>query len=124
MTTSSKRRVLVFPAGSEIGLEIFNSLKYSHHVDVFGASGKNDHAAYVYDKDHYVEDDFFVDRPDFISRFNQLLRSLGIEYIFPTHDTVCCFLAEHQSELEAQVLTSCVETNRIACSKKLTYNLF
>lgn len=124
MTTSSKRRVLVFPAGSEIGLEIFNSLKYSHHVDVFGASGKNDHAAYVYDKDHYVEDDFFVDRPDFISRFNQLLRSLGIEYIFPTHDTVCCFLAEHQSELEAQVLTSCVETNRIARSKKLTYNLF
>jgi hypothetical protein len=122
--TNRKCRVLVFPAGSEIGLEIFNSLKYSHHVELFGASGKNDHAAYVYDKEHYVEGDFFVDRPDFISRFNQLLRSLGIEYIFPTHDTICCFLAEHQSELGAQVLTSCFETNRIARSKRLTYDLF
>jgi hypothetical protein len=40
-----KCRVIIFPAGSEIGLEIFNSLKYSHHVEVFGASGKSDHAS-------------------------------------------------------------------------------
>lgn len=124
MVVHKKCRVLVFPAGSEIGLEILNSLKYSHHVELFGASGKNDHAAYVYDKEHYVEGEFFVDRPDFIGQFNRLLRSLGIEYIFPTHDTICCFLAEHQSELGAQVLTSCAETNRIARSKRLTYDLF
>lgn len=124
MNTSTKHRVLVFPAGSEIALEIFSSLKYSHHVEVFGASGKSDHAAYVYDEDHYAEDDFYVDRPDFISRFNRLLRSLRIEYIYPTHDTICCFLAEHQSELEAHVLTSCTETNRIARYKRLTYDIF
>ncbi len=124
MVTSAKHRVLIFPAGSEIGLEILSSLKYSHHVEVFGASGKSDHAAYVYDEDHYVEDDLYVDGPDFIERFNRLLRSLHIEYIYPTHDTVCCFLAEHQSELEARVLSSCAETNRIARYKRLTYDLF
>ena len=119
-----KRRVLVFPAGSEIGLEIFNSLKYSHHVELFGASGKSDHASFVYDPDHYVEDALYVDRPDFVQRFDRHLRSLQIDFVYPTHDTVACFLAEHQSELSATVLTSCAETNRIARSKKRTYELF
>lgn len=121
---NTKHRVLIFPAGSEIGLEIFNSLKYSHHVEVFGASGKSDHASFVYDAEHYVEDALFVDRPDFVERFNRLLNKLKIEFIYPTHDTIACFLAGHQSELVAQVITSCAETNRIARYKKQTYDLF
>lgn len=119
-----KHRVLIFPAGSEIGLEIRNSLKYSHHVEVFGASGKSDHASFVYDEPHYVEDELYVDRPDFIERFNLLIRRLQIGFIYPTHDSIACFLAEHQSELDARVLTSCAETNRIARSKQQTYDLF
>jgi hypothetical protein len=121
---SEKHRVLIFPAGAEIGLEIFNSLKYSHHVDVFGASGKSDHASFVYPEDRYFESDFYVDRPDFIDRFNALLRALKIEFIYPTHDTVACFLAENQALLAARVLTSCAETNRIARYKTLTYKRF
>jgi hypothetical protein len=93
-------------------------------VEVFGASGKSDHASFVYDEKHYVEDAFYVDRPDFIERFNFLLQALHIEFVYPTHDTIACFLAEHQSELAAQLLTSCAETNRIARYKKQTYELF
>lgn len=119
-----KCNVLIFPAGSEIGLEIFHSLKYSHHVEVFGASGKNDHAAFIYPEDRYVEDEFYIDRPDFIARFNRLLQSLAIEYIYPTHDTIACFLATHQEELTAHVITSCAATNRIARYKNETYRLF
>ncbi|MEY3787788.1 MAG: hypothetical protein RIQ94_292 [Pseudomonadota bacterium] len=119
-----KHRVLIFPAGSEIGLEIFNSLKYSHHVEVFGASGKSDHASFIYDENHYVEEALYVDRPDFIERFNLVLKALKIEFIYPTHDTIACFLAEHQSEIVAQVLTSCAETNRIARYKRQTYKVF
>lgn len=119
-----KRHVLVFPAGSEIGIEIFNSLKYSHHVNVFGASGKNDHASFIYPKENYFEDCLYVDHPGFIDRFNHFLVKYQIEYIYPTHDTVACFLAEHQSQLQAKVLTSCFETNRIARSKRLTYQTF
>lgn len=119
-----KHHVLVFPAGSEIGLEIYSSLQYSHHVEIFGASGKSDHASFIYAADRYIEDALYVDQPDFIDRFNRLLRALQIEFIYPTHDTIACFLAEHQSELEAQVLTSCFETNRIARFKRQTYELF
>jgi hypothetical protein len=119
-----RRRVLIFPAGSEIGLEIRQSLKYSHHVEVFGASGKNDHASFCYDEDHYAEDALYVDQPDFIERFNALLRRWRIEFVYPTHDTISCFLAEHQEELQAVVITSCAATNRIARSKSLTYQTF
>lgn len=120
-----KHRVLIFPAGSEIGLEIFHSLKYSHHVEIFGASGKNDHASYLYEPTHYVEDPLlYVQAPDFIDRLNALLRHFGIEFIYPTHDSVCNFLAEHQAELSASVITSCAETNRVARYKRLTYERF
>lgn len=121
---NEKHRVLIFPAGSEIGLEIYNSLKYSHHVEVFGASGKSDHASFVYEEDHYREDALYVDQPDFIERFNRLLHTLKIEFVYPTHDTIACFLADHQSEIDAQVLTSCAETNRIARYKRQTYKSF
>lgn len=121
---TTKHRVLIFPAGSEIGLEIYQSLKYSHHVEVFGASGKSDHASFIYEEDHYIEDALYVDQPDFIERFNRLLHKLQIEFVYPTHDTVTCFLAEHQAELKAHVMTSCAKTNRIARYKRQTYDLF
>jgi hypothetical protein len=122
---ASRHNVLVFPAGSEIGLEIFHSLKYSHHVEVFGASGKNDHAAFLYEASHYVEDEqLYVDSPDFVERFNGYLRRWAIEFIYPTHDTVANFLAEHQERIAAHVITSGAEANRIARFKNATYATF
>lgn len=121
---SIKHNVLIFPAGSEIGLEIYNALKYSHHVEVFGASGKSDHAAFIYAEGRYVEDEsMYVDQVHFIERLNGHLRRLNIEFIYPTHDTIAVFLAEHQAQLAARVITSCAETNRIARSKRKTYTL-
>ena len=125
MGLPGKTPVLVFPAGSEIGLEIHASLKYSHHVELFGASGKSDHASFVYEASHYHEDPgLYVDRPDFIERLNALVARWGIRYIYPTHDTIACFLAEHADRIDAVVVTSPAETNRIARSKSLTYRRF
>jgi len=122
---STKHNVLIFPAGSEIGLEIYNALKYSHHVEVFGASGKSDHASFIYEEGRYVEDEsLYVDQVHFIERLNGHLRRLNIEFIYPTHDTIANFLAEHQAQLTARVITSCAETNLIARSKRKTYTLF
>lgn len=121
----SRQKVLVFPAGSEIGIEIFHSLKYSHHVEVFGMSGKNDHAAYLYDQSHYVEDPgLYVDRPDFIERFNNYLRKLKIDFVYPTHDTVANFLAGNTNALAAVLVSSPAQTNRIARYKRQTYSTF
>ena len=119
-----KIKVLIFPAGSEIAIEIFHSLKYNLHVELFGASGKSDHAGFLYDSTHYFEGNFYVDQPDFLERFNRLLDQNSIDIVFPTHDTIALHLAEHGDKLHARVLTSPLETARIAREKKLIYTLF
>lgn len=122
---SSKYNVLIFPAGSEIGLEINNSLKYSHHVKVFGISGKSDHAAFVYEEGRYFEDELlYIGHPEFIKLFNGYLLRLNIDFVYPTHDAIANFLAKHQSRLTAKIITSCAETNHVARYKRETYKKF
>ena len=45
----SMKNVLVFPCGSEIGLEIHNSLKYSKDFKLYGGSSVDDHGKFVYE---------------------------------------------------------------------------
>ena len=120
----TKQRVLIFPAGSEIGLEIFNSLKYNMHVELFGASGKSDHAEYIYDNAHYTEGNFYIDAPDFIDTFNKVLTQYNIDVIFPTHDSIVLFLLQHRDKLKAKVISSSYEASLIAREKVLTYKEF
>ena len=120
----TRHKVLIFPAGSEIGLEIHRSLKYSHHVELFGASSKSDHASFVFDEVHYREGAFNINEAGFLDRFNSLLREWQIEFVYPTHDSVANYLAAHQAALAARVVTSTAETNQIARFKKQTYRLF
>lgn len=115
--------MLIFPAGSEIAIEIFHSLKYNLHFEVFGASGKSDHARFLYDNAHYAEGDYYIDEPEFIDRFNALLVQWNIRYIFPTHDTITLFLKQFEDNLKATVVGSDLETSAIAREKLRTYEL-
>jgi hypothetical protein len=119
-----KKNVLIFPAGSEIAIEIFHSLKYNLHFDIFGASGKSDHAGFLYDAAHYSEDNYYIGAPDFIEKFNALLTRWNIQFVFPTHDTITLFLKQNQEKLNAIVIGSEPETSLIAREKKRTYALF
>ncbi|MEX1052013.1 MAG: ATP-grasp domain-containing protein [Patescibacteria group bacterium] len=114
-----KKKVLVFPCGSEIGLEIYRSLRFSTYFDLVGGSSVADHGQYVYQS--YVDDIPFVDDPNFIPAIKQIVSDYKIDFIFPAHDSVVLKLAEHQSEVGAVVVTSPVETCRIARSKQATY---
>lgn len=114
-----KKKVLVFPCGSEIGLEIYRSLRFSTYFDLVGGSSVADHGQYVYQS--YIDDIPFVDDPNFIPAIKQIVSDYKIDFIFPAHDSVVLKLAEHQSEVGAVVVTSPVETCRIARSKQATY---
>ncbi len=120
-----KTKVLIFPAGSEIAHDIFNSLRYNLHVELFAASGKPDDARFLYDEKHYVEDELlYVNHPDFIASFNKLLINNKIDMIMPTHDTITLYLVQHAAELSAKVLSSDYETALVARQKSRTYDLF
>lgn len=116
-----KKNVLVFPCGTEVGLEIYRSLAYSTHFNVIGASSVDDHGKYVYE--NYIGDLPYVDSPEFLRALGKVVEEKQIEFIFPAHDSVVLKLAEaaDAGSIRAKVITSPLKTCQIARSKSKTY---
>lgn len=114
-------KILVFPCGSEIGLELYRSLKFSTHVELWGGSSVEDHGRAVYK--NYISDLPSVDSKEFIKEINEIARQYNFDYIFPAHDSVVLALARAQAanELRCKVITSPLNTCEIARSKRKTY---
>ncbi|NVJ86745.1 MAG: ATP-grasp domain-containing protein [Algoriphagus sp.] len=117
-----KIRVLVFPCGSEIGLEIFRSLKYSRHIDLVGASSVEDHGRFVFK--NYFGHIPFIDDPNFESALVELVQNQKISAIYPTMDAVITKLNEISSRIGCKIIGSPEQTNQLALSKKKTYQFF
>ena len=111
--------VLVFPCGSEIGLEIYRSFKGVKDVNLIGGSSVPDHGMFVYQ--NYIGTIPQVDDPNFIKSINQLIQKYHISHIFPAHDSVILKLAENFNLVKSTVITSPYETCMICRSKKKTY---
>lgn len=115
-----KTRVLVFPCGSEIGLEIHRALCFSAHVSLVGASSVvSSHGPLVFRE--YVGNLPFVDAPDFVEALNRLVREREIALIYPAHDSVVLRLAEAEAELACPAIGSPRETCAVCRSKKAAY---
>lgn len=117
----NKENVLIFPAGSENAIEVYDSLKYNVHFNVFGASAKSDHAEFIYPKDRLFIGDLYISNDNFIHNFNHVLERFNISYIIPTHDTIAVYLKKNEDKIKAKVVCSPYETARIAENKFLTY---
>lgn len=113
------KNVLVFPCGSEIGLEIYRSLAFSSHVKLLGASSVDDHGKFVYEK--YIGNLPFIDSQDIIPSLRKVIQENAIDAIYPAMDSVISKLKQHESELGCKVISSEVETTDICFSKSKTY---
>ena len=92
-------KVLVFPCGSEIGLEISAALRYSKFVELFGVSSVADHGEFAYRR--YREVNAHVDSPDFIDQLNTLIAEWGIDIVMPDLE----FIEDRKKDLLGIVLT-------------------
>lgn len=117
----SKKNILVFPCGSEIGLEIHRALRYATHVNIIGASSVDDHGKFVYEQ--YIPGLPNVDHPEFITALAEVVRQNAIDAIFPTMDKVIDRVKQAEAELQCVVISSPAETTAICASKKATYDL-
>jgi len=117
-----KYNILVFPCGSEIGLEIHRSLKYSAHINLIGASSVEDHGRFVYT--NYVNNVPFVDDPGFIPAIKALVMAHKIDAVYPAMDAIITKLAMAQEEIGCRVIASPAATTEICLSKKKTYAHF
>lgn len=116
------KNILVFPCGSEIGLEIYRSLKYSIHFKLFGGASVEDHGRYVFE--NYISGMPFVDDENFIDYLNSVIEKYKIDFIFPAHDSVVLKCAQNVNKIKCQVLTSCLDTCELTRSKLKTYTFF
>lgn len=114
-----KKNILVFPCGSEIGLDIYSSVKYSTYFYLIGASSVDDHGKFVYED--YIPNIPFVTSPDFIPCMASIVKDRNIEAIYPAMDLVITILKEHEQELGCKVVASPIETTQVCLSKELTY---
>jgi carbamoylphosphate synthase large subunit len=117
-----KKRVAIFPAGTEIGLEINRALKYSTHIEVYGFTSIKDHSEYVYA--NYVEGLPFYSEDTFIDRLNKYIEKYNIDFVFPAHDDVQLCLTENLDNIKAAIITADLNTVRICRSKIETYRFF
>ncbi len=116
-------RVLVFPCGTEIGLEIHRALGASRHVTLLGASSiPSNHGRYVFK--HYLEHVPFVDDPAFIGCLNALIERHAVDMIYPAHDDVVLALSRHTSDIGCEIVGSPAETCALCRSKSAVYAKF
>ena len=117
-----KKNVLVFPCGSEIGLEVYRALKYSKDFHLIGGSSTDDHGKFVYED--YIDGIPFVDDSLFIDKINSIIKQYNVDLIIPAHDSVVLKLAEFSDKINATIVSSNYYACDICRSKRKTYQLF
>lgn len=113
--------ILVFPCGSEIGLEIYRSLRFSRHISLYGANSVDDHGKFVFE--NYFSGLPFFNEDGFIDKIKELVSEHNIDAIYPAMDAVISFLKDKEEELGCKVIAPSKEVTEICLSKNKTYNL-
>ncbi len=117
-----KIKVLVFPAGTEIAFEIWNALKYSKNIELYGGTSLSCHAEFVFK--NCINDMPYIEDRDFIDSLNLVIDKYGIEWIYPAHDSVVMLLAREREKVHAKIVSSDFQTVDICRSKNKTYEYF
>ncbi len=113
--------VLVFPGGTEIGLEIWRSLKDCKDIRLYSAaSDVSNHAPYVFAR-HFIVPS--VHNKNWLESLNQIIIDQDINYVFPAHDDAIVALVENVDKIKARIVSSPVRTCQIARSKSQTYKV-
>jgi hypothetical protein len=115
------KKVLIFPAGSEVGLEIYECLKDSIHFELIGATSTEDHSSYVFPKLFKLP---FISAKNFIHEIEQLITTENIDYVFPAMDEVLLVLKKEGGMLGAKTIGPSLEIVEIVNDKEKTYNYF
>lgn len=105
-------KIIVFPCGSEVGLEIYRSFQETN-VELIGASSIDDHGKFIYN--NYIHLPHILD-----NNFVLELKKHKFDFLYPANDLVI----EKICQSDIPYIGSCKETSLITRSKSKTYKLF
>jgi len=117
------KRILIFPGGSEVGLEILRSLAGSLHFQPVGATSEPDHSQVTYRE--VVPDIPWATDPRLVDNLAHVCRERDIHAIFPAHDEVSLVLsrAAEEGSLPVPIAGPGQRACWLARSKSRTYDL-
>ncbi|OEE04244.1 ATP-grasp domain-containing protein [Vibrio cyclitrophicus] len=115
------KRVAIFPAGTEIGLEIHNSLRFVKDIELFGISSAHDHSNVVFE--NIISDAPYLGDGQLLDFIKEYVTKNKIDYIFPAHDDAVVFLSENEERLACKVVSSGEEVANICRYKSKTYSV-
>ncbi len=111
--------VLVFPCGSEIGLEIHAALRHAKDICLHGASSVSDHGEFVYAR--YRQIAAQAGSAELVPQLNALIDAWDIDLVVPAHDSVIPVLADNQQQLHAPAMVPDPAIAAICRNKNRTY---
>ena len=119
----NKLNVLIFPSGSGVSKEIFDSLKYIRWINIIGSDFDNKNFSYYEFKTLELGAPFIKEKEKTISYLKSIIKKHNIDCIYPAFDSLLLFLKQNEKELNVKVICSPVETCNICSSKSNTYHL-
>lgn len=118
----TRKKVLVYPCGTEIGLEIYRSVSKSLHYEIWGGSSTYDHGRFVYAR-HIDGLPFLTDYSDKdeIVEFNKAISAYEFDYLYPAMDGVLTAMARYRNDLTPVLVAPELTVTEITRSKRKTY---
>ena len=116
--------ILLFPSGSQVANEIYNSLKYEKYIECIGAdNGNNNWSSFVLDK--YVDDIPMYNsssEDEFVKSLKTVINKYNISCIVPCFDKFIPILKKLESQLGCVIISPSTDICNICQYKSLTYN--
>lgn len=115
-------KVLIFPGGTEIGLEIHKALCNCKDIQLYSVGlDVSNHAPYVFTRHFNIPS---IHDPAWIDSLNKIIIENNIDYIFPAYDDIVISLAINAEKIQAKIISSPLETCLITRYKSKTYSMF
>src|SRR5690606_31699328 len=117
-----KKNILIYPCGADNAIEIYESLRYSIHLNVYGANSQNSIADLILENPVIKLPN--INEDGFIEKLNEVISKYEIDLIFPTHDDVVYFFSKKSHEIKTPIIGCDEMINEIARYKSKTYHYF
>jgi hypothetical protein len=116
--------VLIFPSGSGVSKEIFDSLKYIRWINIIGIDSDENNFSYYQFNNLILNAPFIKDEEETIVFLKKIINENNIDCIYPAFDSIIVFLKKYEELLGVKIRSSPLDTCNICFSKKKNLRTF
>jgi hypothetical protein len=114
--------VLLYPSGSLVAQEIYDSLKYIRNIKIYGTDFDQTNFSFYY-MENYIEGCPFIrDEENAIKFLKKIIVENNIQVIFPCFDSAILLLKKFEDYLNVNIIAPDLDVIKICNSKLETYN--